>query len=246
MPSQPVRRSDVFQRLPTLVEIYDDFTQPVVSADLWTPLTADSSSASTLVLTLVSSGSARGIMSITQDATDNDEIYFGTSVLPFLFADQKPLVFEIRMQYAELNTNTNNVMVGFISTKAANTIIDDGGGPVASATMAVIYKLDGATVWRARSQIGAAVGQTDSVSGTTAGGSSYQTLRVECNPYSTTNVEIVYYVDGAQLRTSAGVPIKHDLVYTNAVTMQPFFGCKTGSATAEVLLVDYVYAAQTR
>jgi hypothetical protein len=217
-----------------------------VTGDLWTPLTTDSSSAATLVLCKTTTGGAGGILSITQDATDNDEIYFGTTQHMFKIAANKPCYMEHRQQYSEGATDDNNVMVGFLSTKAANSIIDDGAGPVASATMAVIYKVDGGTVWRVRSQIGAAVGQTDTVTRHTAGGSSYQTLGVEILPYSSTNAHVIYTLDGQQMEDANGNKIKHDLVYTNAVEMMPFFGVKNGSATAEVYLADYTAAYQVR
>lgn len=224
---------------------FDDWYD-FVTADRWTPLTADSSSAATLVLCKTTTGGTGGILSITQDATDNDEIYFGTTQHPIKFAANKPCYFEQRQQYAEVATNANNVMVGIISTKAANTLIDDGGGPVASATMAVIYKVDGGTVWRCRSQIGAAVGQTDTVTRHTAGGSAYQTLGIEVKPYSATNAHVIYYLDGQQMEDANGNRIKHDLVYTNAVECMPFFGVKNGGANAEILLVDYTAYYQVR
>ena len=225
--------------------IFEDWVDGYVSGDRWTPLVTDSSSASTLVLALATTGPG-GVMSITQDATDNDEIYFGMTKSIFKIADNKPCYFEARSQYTEGATDDNNVIVGWCSTFAANTLIDDGAGPVASATMAVIYKVDGGTVWRCRSQIGAAVGQTDTVSVNTAGGSAYQTLGIEILPYSSTKAQVIYTIDGAPMRDANGLAIVHDLTYTNAVNMSPIFGCKNGSATAEVLLNDYVAAYQTR
>ncbi len=225
---------------------FDDFYN-FVTADLWTPLTSDSSSAATLVLCKTTTGGAGGILSITQDATDNDEIYFGTTQHMFKFAANKPALFECRQQYSELATDDNNVMAGFISTKAADTIINDGAGPVASATMAVIYKVDGETRWRVRSQIGAAVGKTDTETDHTAGGSAFQTLTVEFDPYSATNAHVRYYLDGSLMNDYANKrPICHDLVYTNAVEVMPFYGVKTGGANAEVNLVDYIAAYQLR
>jgi hypothetical protein len=235
---QSLRDKDVFG-------IYEDWVDGYVSGDRWTPLVTDSSSASTLVLALATTGTG-GVLSITQDATDNDEIYFGMTKSVFKIADNKSLYFESRGQYSEGNTNANNVIAGFCSTFAANTLIDDGGGPVASATMAVIYKVDGGTVWRCRSQIGAGVGQTDTVSVNTAGGSAYQTLGIEILPYSSTKAQVIYTIDGAPMRDANGLAIVHDLTYTNAVNMSPIWGCKTGSATAEVLLNDYIAAYQTR
>ncbi len=232
-----------------LVGFFEDWESNYVTGDRWSPLTSDSSSASTLVLVLKNTGSARGILSITQDATANDEIYFTTTVAPFLIAANKPMYYEHRMQFSEAATNDMSAAFGFLSTASgslANSIIDTTGLPVASATMALIYKHTGSTVWKCRSQIGAAVGQTDSTSTTTAGGSAYQTLGIEVIPYSSTNAWVVYTVDGVALRDSNNLAIKHDLVYTNAVTCGAFFGTKTVGGNAEVLLSDYVAAYQTR
>ncbi len=168
---------------------FDDF-ESFVTGDRWTPTTSDSSSASTLVLCKTSTGGKGGILSITQDATDNDEIYFGTTQNLFKFVADKPAIFEIRQQYSEVATNANNVIAGFCSVYAANTLIDNGGGPVASGTMAVVYKVDGETRWRVRSQVGAAVGITTTETDHTAGGSPYQTLTIEYMPYSSTNAYI--------------------------------------------------------
>lgn len=225
---------------------FEDWDDSFVTADRWTPLTSDSSSASTLVLALTGTGAAGGILSITQDATDNDEIYFGKTCKTNLIAAGKPIVMETRLQYSEGATDDNNVIFGLCSTHAANTLIDDGGGPVASATMAVIYKVDGGTVWRCRSQIGAAVGQTDTITSHTAGGSAYQVLGIEINPISSTNADVIYYIDGQQMLDSNGRVFKHNLVYTNAVAAGPIVGCKNGSATAEVLLNDYICCYQKR
>jgi hypothetical protein len=229
---------------------FEDWESNYVTGDRWTPLTADSSSAATLVLVLATAGIG-GVLSVTQDATDNDEIYFGMTKNPFKIAANKPCYYETRMQYSELATSANNVILGWGSaaTYAANGLIDDGGGPVATATMAVIYKVDGGTVWRCRSQIGAAVGQTDTVSEQTAGGSAYQALSVEVLPYSSTNAKVIYKMDGQPLTASVGgrsVPIVHDLVYTNAIAMSPIWGGKTGGANAEVILNDYIAAYQAR
>lgn len=242
----------LYKNVPGYFGFTEDWVDNYVTGDRWTPLTSDLTSASTQALVVKTTGANKGILSVTNDATDNDEFYYGTTVYPFLIAANKPMVFETRMQYSELATSANNVILGFLSTYAANTLIDDGGGPVASATMAVIYKLDGGTVWRCRSQIGAAVGQTDTVSQHTAGGSAYQTLRIEVNPISSTVAEVIYSIDEGgnkgmrQMLDANGYPIKHQLVYTNAVACAAVWGGKTGGANAEVMLNDYIAAYQKR
>jgi len=225
--------------------IFEDWESNYVTGDRWTPLTSDLTDAATQALVLATTG-VGGILSVTNDATDNDEFYYGMTKSCFKIANNKPCYYETRMQYSELATSANNAIAGWCSTFAANTLIDNGGGPVASATMALIYKVDGGTVWRCRSQIGAAVGQTDTISQHTAGGAAYQTLGVEIQPYSATNAKVIYTIDGAAMLDTAGRAIVHDLVYTNAVNMSPIWGGKTGGANAEVMLNDYIAAYQSR
>ncbi len=245
MSASPIRLPNSLKDKDTF-GFFEDWVDNFVTGDRWTPLTTDSSATSSNVLVLKTTGGRKGILSVTQDATDNDEIYFGTTVSSFLFAANKPCYTETLMQYTEGNTDDNNVIYGFLDSYGANTLIDNGVGPVASATMAVIYKVDGGTVWRCRSQIGAAVGITDTISTTTAGGSAYQKLSVEVNPYSATNAKVIYKCDGQPLRDSNNIPIVHDLVYTNAVVCSVVWGVKNGSGTAEVTLNDYICGYQTR
>lgn len=248
-----VEQLDAYKKRNLVSGFFEDFESNYVSGDRWTPVVADSSSASTLVL--VNKTLPNGILSITQDATDNDEIYFQTTVMPFLIAAGKPMFCEIRLLAAELATDDANVCFGFQSgAAAANDLLDDGAGPKASATQAIIYKLDGSTVWSCRSQIGSAVGRTTTVSQHQSAPLSaglYSTLRVEVNPISSTIAEVIFSIDDGvngmrQMLDANGYPIKHQLVYTNAVACGVFFGHKNGSATADVLLVDYVCGYQKR
>ena len=74
----------------------------------------------------------------------------------------------------------------------------------------------------------------------TAGGASYQVLRLEFLPYSTTNAYVNFYIDGKQVA-------QHDFVYTSATEMQICLGLKNGAVTTvETLNVDYVICAQAR
>ncbi len=228
---------------------FEDFEHPIVSGDRWTPVVADLAGATFAVL-LGATGTAAtgGILSFVNDATDNDEAYLGSSINQFLIAQNKHFIAECRMQYAEANTDDNNAIFGFVSGTAgvANSLLDNGGGPLATATMALFYKVDGGTVWRCRSQIGAAVGQTDTITNTTAGGSAYQVLTIEGNPVSSTVCEIVFSIDGKQVRDSNGYIVKHQLTYTNAINMGIVWGGKAGSANAETMLCDYIAAYQKR
>ena len=224
---------------------FEDWESNYVTGDRWTPLTSDSSSASTLVLVLATTG-VGGVLSITQDATDNDEIYFGCTKSCYKIAANKPCYYEARGQYAEGATNANNVIAGWCSTFAANTLIDDGGGPVASATMALIYKVDGGTVWKCVTSNSTT--QTISTSLTTAGGSSYQKLVIEARDVDGSNFEVTFFVnDQPLLDSSTRKAIKHTVAIASSTEMQVAVGIKLGAITNnDTLSVDYIYACQTR
>lgn len=207
--------------------------------------------------TVTDSGSAlvgatrRGVLNmLPSDGTegDNDECYINLTNSIFNFIAAKPIQAGCRLNFAEAATNAANVAFGILSGGgAANLLLDNGGGPVASATFAMIYKIDGGTVWRCRSQVGAAVGQTDSVSTTTAGGTSDQLLEIFVEPTSiSTIVEITYKVDGHDLRDSNNLVINHRLVIANAVAMGLFAGVKNGTAAQQALDLDYWYGFQKR
>ena len=68
---------------------------------------------------------------------------------------------------------------------------------VASFSGAVIYKVDGGTVWKFVTSIGTT--NTVSTSVTTAGGSAYQRLAIKIVPNSSTTALAYPIVDGKQL-----------------------------------------------
>jgi hypothetical protein len=73
----------------------------------------------------------------------------------------------------------------------------------------------------------------------TAGGSAYQTLRIEYQPYSSTNAYVSFFVDGV-------LCAQHDYIFTSATEMQIGIGVKNGGANNETLNVDYVACVQER
>ncbi len=222
------------------VHLFDDF-QADLNAGLWSTVISDIGTAAV--------GDARkGILTVlASDASvaDNDELYVYTANELFLFAAGKPLYGKAYIQYAEGNTDDNNVIFGFQNAVAANSLADDGGGPRATGSYAVIYKVDGGTVWRCQSRNGSEV--TDSISATTAGGSAYQLLEIEVADYTPTRCQITYKVDGQFLKFSNGQPIVHQLLVAAATEMALVLGAKNGANTTVVtLLCDYLYAHQLR
>lgn len=120
--------------------VHDDFDH-YVSADTFTTVASDSG-------TVTVSDAVGGILLIhPSDGTiaDNDETYVRTTAEIFKFADDKPLFIEVLLQYAEAATNAANIAVGFMDAVSANSLQDNGGGPKASYSGAVIYKVDGGT-----------------------------------------------------------------------------------------------------
>jgi len=218
-------------------EIWSDFWADSDTA-VWVK-TGDASSTNAV------GDAANGIMVVTPgSATDNDECYVESPNETFLLATGRQLVFETLLQFTEAVAGTANILAGLMSAVGANTLIDAGVGPQATFDGAVIYKVDGGTVWRCRSSVGAT--NTDSISTITAGGAAYQRLRIEWHDYTATQAQITYEVDGVRLATSDGKPIIHTVLFASATELQIALGCKNGTTTQESLLVDYVFAAQNR
>lgn len=242
--------SKLLDRLPMFLQerslhvIADDFTRDIDAAE-WVVTATDAGSGTV-------GDAVGGILAMTpSDGTvaDNDEVYLESPNETFLFANNKPLIFEARVQWTEANTDDFNVIVGIKDAVAANTLLDDGGGPAASYSGAVFFKVDGSTTWNVETSL-AGTQTTTELSATnannlakrvmTAGGSSYQVLRLDFLPYSSTNAYVNFYIDGVQVA-------QHDYIYTSATEMQICIGGKNGAATnVETLNVDYVICAQAR
>lgn len=220
--------------------ICDDFTNDIDSNE-WAVVATDSGTAAV-------GDAAKGILPlVASDGTvaDNDETYVKSPNETFLFAADKPIFFEALVQFTEANTDDANIIVGLKDAVAANTLVDDGGGPPSSYSGFNFHKVDGGTKWLFESSLGAT--QITNTTDVTAGGSAYQRLAVEVRPLNTTQCEIIPFIDGNQCRdNTSGLPIKHLLTYTSATEMQVCLGVKNGGANLETLNVDYVYAAQKR
>lgn len=176
---------------------------------------------------------------------DNDEAYFACPNEVFLFAAGKPMIARARLQFTEANTDDANVAFGFLSAVAANAIVDNGAGIRTSGSGAVIYKVDGGTVWKCVTMMNGT--QTVSTSATTAGGASYQVLEVEAVDAEHSQITVTFKVDGAYLRDSTtGLAIRHTVTISSATEMQVFAGVKNGDTNLETLNVDYIAAAQVR
>ena len=89
---------------------------------------------------------------------------------------------------------------------------------------------------------------TISTSSTPFLSTSYQNLEIECLAFSSTQVKVVFRVDGVALKDSTtGLDIVHTVTVASATEMQFGLGAKLGAATNnDALLVDAVWYAGSR
>lgn len=224
--------------------LFDDFDK-FDAVERWT-LTADAGATG---LQDIDPDGVGGIMVLTCDGDDNDEAYIETKEL-FKFAADKPLVYETRVQYAEADVDDANILIGMLDAPGADSLVDDGGGPKASYSGAVFFKVDGGTKWVLETSIGSA--QTTTTLEDTAGGASFHTLRIEVLPVSATVCDVIPYIDTAggqdfkQCRDANGNLVKHQVLVASATEMAAAFGVKAGGAAEEALSIDYVAVSQLR
>lgn len=222
--------------LPRQLYFFDDF-EWMVTAHRWTSVLTDSGTATV-------GDAANGILALVpSDGTvaDNDEAYLRTTAELFLFAANKPIFAEARLQFTEANTDDANVMFGFASATAANHLQDNGAGPLASYSGAVFFKVDGGTNWNVEKSIGATqvtaeLTATNSLTkaAIAAGGASYQTLRIEVEPHGGGSMDVTFFVDGVCV-----YKIK-DTTYASATEMHLMAGVKNGDTNLETLNIDYI------
>lgn len=212
-----------------------------ISPHLWTSTLTDSGT----VTALTTHGGGVAITPSDGTVADNDEGYIGWTNKNILPTNLKPIVFQTVIQFTEGNTDDVNVIAGLMSTSAANALLDDGGGPPASYSGLVFFKVDGDTVWQVESSVGGTQTTTRLTASTsldkslkTAGGSAKQTLRIDFIPYSSTKADVLFYIDGVLVA-------KHDWTYTSVVAVSPVIGLKNGAATTVETLNVYTAKLKT-
>ncbi len=175
----------------------------------------------------------KGICALSPGASDNDEIYMAAEMENVKFLVGKVFVFESFIQFTEQNTDDANVMgLCVMNAVAAEALVDDGLGPKATGDYVGIWKIDGGTKWYAGAQSnGTAIPATDTVSDVTAGGSSYQRLRIKVSCETSTRAIAEFMVDGQNIGTI-------HFAYASATEMQLMVGVKNGGGNAETLNVD--------
>ena len=215
-------------------EIFDDFGY-YNSADFWTNLAADGG-----VTGFAEGDAEHGRIQGATGATNNNEIACRSTNEVALFQADGTMILEARIQFTEVNTDDANFAVGMADAAGADLLSDDGGGDNINSSGALIFKVDGETVWRCACENNGTIKETQSIQ--TAGGASYQTLGIEVRDVDGTNVEITYFLDGAALTDSSNAPIKHTLAFASSTEMRLVAGyMKAGGATTETPNLDYFY-----
>jgi len=234
-------------RLPEALEgrdvfgIFDDFYW-FISPHEWTKTVSDVAGGAGII----PGDGAGGLLTVgTEDSTDNDEVLLESTQEIFLFAANKPLVFEVRAKHVEVATDDANVFYGLMNAAGADAMIDDGAGPKASFSGVGFYKVDGGTRWQCISSVATTRNTTDLTAALSLNGTaqtidtSYHVFRIEFTPYSSTNAKVDFFIDEVHVAT-------HDFVYTSATEMQIAIVVKNGGANPEVATVDYVGCFQKR
>lgn len=226
-------RIDSFDQDRTLV-VEDNFLW-FISPHLWTSVLTDSGS----VTLLTTHGGGIAITPSDGTVADNDEGYVSFTNKNIVPTNLKPIVFQSTIQFTEGNTDDVNILVGLSSTGAANALLDDGGGPPASYSGLVFFKVDGGNNWWVEASVGGTQTTVELTArnsltrkAVTAGGSAKQTLRIEFIPFSSTQAQVLFYVDGECV---------YDMLwtYTSVVAVAPTFGIKNGANTTVEALNVY-------
>lgn len=221
------------------VHFFDDFRFYTTVHNGWTSLAADTTP------TLTVGDAVNGVLALFTDTTDNNEVAIRSTAELFKFGVNREIYARFKIQYAEGDTNKANVMVGFMSALAANSITDNGGAIRASGSIAAIYKLDGGTVWRCHTANNSVA--TDTITAKTAGGSAAQILEIFGKEQDTANMTFTFKLDGDYLKDTNNNVIRHTVAIASATEMHIGVYCKTGGgAGGETVNVDHIYGSQKR
>jgi hypothetical protein len=217
-------------------------------------LTAQSGSQYTVVTavdgTVLNADAVNGVVNIkTAAATAGDEdCYLAREPEAFLFAANKPLTFEARVQSTEDDTNQNNLIVGLTDAVAANLLVSAGAGPKTSGTTLAFFKKDGGLNWWVHCSLSTTQTSVELTAANSldkqahvGSGASFQKLRIEFMPYSSTQADVLYYIDDVLVYKISGY------VFTSATEVQAVCGAKDGDSADETTIsLDYWYCYQSR
>jgi hypothetical protein len=238
--------------------VFDDFFKVDAAATngLWL---ATKGTGGALALDTVNAGTW---IKVPSAATDNDYQLLSTPVAPFRVlpfvaatttAVQLPgtsIRYKARFKLTEANVTAANFVFGLSSVLTTGFVADNGAGVPASFSGAVIYKVDGGTSLLAASSNGTTQTTAKTLCAFTSGTTYSVSIQIDHFDDVTARVtfEVFDEVAGVLYQPkslSAGIG-EHKLAVGGLAAMYPIFGVKAGSATAETLIVDYVWATMNR
>jgi hypothetical protein len=217
---------------------FDDFNKGYDSTFDWTVVEDAGASAPDAL-----ADAADGWLNVGCDGDDNDEVYISSYAECWKFTTNKRVSFEARVKLTEASTDDANWIVGLSDTVAADSLVDDGAGPMASYDGAVFYKVDGTMsiyfeVSNAATQSTAVALATFTTAVVYKLGFDY-----DYNDGVTAKVTPWVYNETTGVLT---VGTAHDLTISGLEEMHVLLGAKAGGTNEEALLVDYVRVAQER
>jgi hypothetical protein len=209
---------------------FSDHFDHYVTADLWTTVNTDSG-------TITVGDEVAGVVTINaSDGTsiDNDQNYMRQTAETFLFAANKPLVFEWRVRPVSNTIGDLNVIVGLKNAPVADQLADDGAVPVVTGSGVFFYKLDGGTKWVCTATINGTEAVSNGITtDKVVANNAWVELRVEVYPITSTLMEFHYFIDGVEVgwdvTTSPGNKIAQNLAVASATEMNAFAGVKSGA-----------------
>jgi len=227
--------NDMLSAKSSLCELFDDFLEfhTVAPTGQWNVAVADAGASGTTGMT----DAANGVVQVYCDGDDNDEAYVSSVAESWKFQTAKRLYFETKIKLTEANTDDANWIIGLSDTVAANSLLDNGGGPMASYDGAVFFKVDGTMkIQFETSNAGTQV--TNATLADFASATEY-TLGFFYDPNDGTTAKVTPFINGAAGTT-------HNLTISGLEEMHILFGVKAGGANEEALLVDYVHVTTER
>jgi hypothetical protein len=181
----------------------------------------------------------------TAASASNDYQVFSTQQKVFNFFTGLDGCFEAMVQLTEANTNTASWYVGLTSTVTTG-FLQNSGAPASSYSGVVFWKANGALVIKCQTSNGSTQHSSPTLATATSGTTFIVGATINHNDNTTAKVTPYVCKVASNVRTLVTVGATLDLPLASLAAMYFSFGVRTGSTSAETLLVDYVQASQGR
>lgn len=221
--------NDMLTPASSVAEFSDDFFDfnTAATTGKWNITVADAGADGITGMT----DAANGVVQVYCDGDDNDEAYVSSVAESWKFQTDKKLYFETKIKLTEAATDVANWIIGLSDTVAANSLKDNGGGPMDSYDGVVFFKVDGTMkIQFETSNAGTQV--TDAALADFVSGTDY-TLGFLYDYNDGTTAKVTPFVNGV-----AGTA--RNLAIAGLEEMHILFGVKAGGAKEEALKVDYI------